>query len=695
MDREAREAVPGMALRALDDAPVAVAVTWGSGHAVLYTNKLCRAVTGDRPPGSFLGDFFPDLPDDEYLDRFTRVLAGGGPLPLSDEPVVVRRPGDGEREVFFDFTLSPVAADATGQVGGVLVIGVDVTERVAAADRVHVLAEERRRTVRRFESLLATSMQTLWVTDPEGRVIERSPAWERVTGQTWEELRGHGWLEAVHPHDRDRLSEAWFHALRSPFGLFEEVYRLRLRDGSYRHYLLRAVPVRENGTVVEWAVACTDHEDQWLQDRRNDLLARAATVVTHSQSVQDACAAVIEIIVPELADAGGIYLLPDPSEQPLDDGTVVFDRVASAVRPGLPPGLPTAGEERMPPESVFAQVFRERRPAHAKIVPEEIPESLAPPSTVPWLKAAGAHSAAVLPVLVDGAVAAIVTAVVAGDRPPISSDDIVLMRELVEHAPLAHAVRLHRTQRVSLALQHSLLTDPPRVPGLEIVARYLPSPAAPEVGGDWYDSFVLPNGVTTLIIGDVAGHDLGAAVTMSKLRNMLRGLAADRQEPPGDILRRLDKATQTLDPEEATATCILGLVEGRPGEDWRLRYSVAGHPPPLLVTEDGRTRYLEDAMDVLLGLARPDQRPSTVEPLPPGSTVLLFTDGLVEHPGEHLDRGLSRLSRQASALATAPLAAFCDTLLAESDVTGRDDIAVIAARVPARPFREADDGPHA
>ncbi|WP_461026611.1 PP2C family protein-serine/threonine phosphatase, partial [Streptomyces sparsus] len=300
----------------------------------------------------------------------------------------------------------------------------------------------------------------------------------------------------------------------------------------------------------------------------------------------------------------------------------------------------------------------------------------------------GAHSGVLLPVMVDGAVAAVVAAFACGARKPIGAADRDLMRELVEqaHAPLSHALRLQSSQRVALALQRSLLTDPPDVPGLEIAVRYLPSPSAAEVGGDWYDSFVLPDGSTTLIIGDVAGHDLDAAVSMSRLRNMLRGLTVDRQAPPGDVLRRLDVSAQTLDAEEGTATCVLARVEGPAGGARRLNYSVAGHPPPLLVGPDGATRFLWDGRGLLLGGPLPEQpRDSATCPLPPGGTLLLYTDGLVERPGEDLDEGLRRLAGLAASLAGVPVESFCDGLLADPAGAGRDDVAMIALRLPEPP----------
>jgi serine phosphatase RsbU (regulator of sigma subunit) len=189
--------------------------------------------------------------------------------------------------------------------------------------------------------------------------------------------------------------------------------------------------------------------------------------------------------------------------------------------------------------------------------------------------------------MVDGMVPAVVCVVTCGDRPPISGADISLLSRMFVHAhdALSRTIRFQRAQQIALALQYSLLAELPRLPGLQMAARYRASPAAAEVGGDWYDSFVLPDGVPALAIGDVAGHDLNAAVAMSQLRNMLRALAMDRCEPPGEILTRLNIAMGSLS-ADVSATCVYARVEAD-DDGHRLFYAVAGHPPPLLVTPQG------------------------------------------------------------------------------------------------------------
>ncbi|MEU1042452.1 GAF domain-containing SpoIIE family protein phosphatase [Streptomyces sp. NPDC005551] len=269
-------------------------------------------------------------------------------------------------------------------------------------------------------------------------------------------------------------------------------------------------------------------------------------------------------------------------------------------------------------------------------------------------------------------------------RPPLQEADLALVEDLTHRIALAlDNARLYReTQRIAERLQRSLLPDLPVVPGLELTARYAPAAASADVGGDWYDSFVLPQGDTTLIIGDVTGHDLRAAVTMSQLRNMLRGIACDRQEPPAKILHRFDMAVNAL-AEHTTATCIYSLLKGPVGGPWHLHWAIAGHPPPLLITQDGDTHYLDDVQGLLLGVRPSEPRTDAERLLLPGSTILLYTDGLLERRGENLDNGLTRLRQHAAALHSRPLDVLCDELVTGLAANSTDDVALLALRLPA------------
>ncbi|QKG19943.1 regulatory protein [Actinomadura verrucosospora] len=268
-----------------------------------------------------------------------------------------------------------------------------------------------------------------------------------------------------------------------------------------------------------------------------------------------------------------------------------------------------------------------------------------------------------------------------GAQQPFMQDDVDLVGELARGLALqvANLRRFTRVRTIAQSLQHSLLPALPEIENLGLAARYVPSAITAQVGGDWYDGFALPDGGTAVVIGDVTGSDIDATATMSRLSSMLRGISVVCQEPPEEVLRHLDMANRTL-PQEATGTCVYAVVKESGAGLCELSFSSAGHLPPLLTTQDGEARYLEDGGGLMLGTGFDLPRPGSRTLLPAHSTVLLYTDGLIERRGEPLDRGLERLREHAAALAHAPLEVFCDELLIRLGSDSTDDTAFIALR---------------
>lgn len=294
-----------------------------------------------------------------------------------------------------------------------------------------------------------------------------------------------------------------------------------------------------------------------------------------------------------------------------------------------------------------------------------------------------ATSAVIAPIRVRRDVMGVLSLARCGDQSPLGKPELDIIEGLVHRVGLAlDNARLYaEVEHVAERLQRSLLPDLPRLDGLTTAARYLPSGTAAQVGGDWYDLFPLPGGPNALIVGDVVGHDLHAAISMSQLRNMLRGIACDRQEPPESIIRRIDTAATTLYPG-TYATCIYAVLRDEPQEGTRhLDYTSAGHPPPLLITPDGEARYLEDGHGPLLGINPHVTRTSATETLPDQATILLYTDGLIERRGETLDHGLTRLRRDAAALAAETPDEVCDHLISSLAPDNSDDVALLAVRL--------------
>ena len=264
-------------------------------------------------------------------------------------------------------------------------------------------------------------------------------------------------------------------------------------------------------------------------------------------------------------------------------------------------------------------------------------------------------------------------------RPIISP---ALAREVAGRAAIAldNALLYERERDVSHTLQLGLLGGGvPSFEGVVVAAAYRPGTAALEVGGDWYDAFLLESGAIALVVGDVVGHGLEAAVAMGQLRGAVSALA--QTAGPAPLLDRLDAFVETV-PSAATAT--LAYVELDP-ETGRVRYACAGHPPPLVVSPDGSTRFLWDGRSAPLGSMLGDARGEAVAQLDDGETLVLYTDGLVERRSASIDAGLERLAAAARlhALGAPELAdSLCDQLL--EGPAQDDDVCVLTIhRIPS------------
>lgn len=231
---------------------------------------------------------------------------------------------------------------------------------------------------------------------------------------------------------------------------------------------------------------------------------------------------------------------------------------------------------------------------------------------------------------------------------------------------------------MSEALQRALLPEPRLTGYPQISVGYLPAAEQAQIGGDWYDLFELPDGTTMVAVGDVAGHDQAAAAAMAQARNMLRGVAFTlAPAPPSRILAALDRA-MSVSESGLIATAVLARVTHDGTAPPLLEWSNAGHPPPLLLAGDGSVRLLQRDPNILLGLDSSPREDHCLA-LPQGSTIVLYTDGLVERRHADLTDGLSWLQdtlRDQQHLSVDDLTA----LLLSQVEDAEDDVALLILR---------------
>jgi sigma-B regulation protein RsbU (phosphoserine phosphatase) len=354
------------------------------------------------------------------------------------------------------------------------------------------------------------------------------------------------------------------------------------------------------------------------------------------------------------ADTAAVLLLDSPSGQLI---ATVAAGLEEEVRQGV----------RIPVGKGFAgRIAAERRP----VILDHVDHS-----TVlnPILWAKGIKSMMGVPMAAGGRVTGVLHV---GSLTPrqFTDYDIELLQLAADRAAAAVQSITARADRVAVeALQRSLVPSAlPVVPGAEMAGRYIPGSGA--VGGDWYDVFTLPSGELCAVIGDVAGSGLAAGVIMGRMRSALRAYALETRDP-AEVLARLDRKMLHFEPD-AMATVLYAVID--PALD-RVQIASAGHFAPVLACPGQPAELANITAGMPIGILPGAQRPLNTVKIPPGALLCLYTDGLIERPGEVIDDGLARLCRAVAAeLPDTVCSAVMGALIGNEPA--RDDIALLVIR---------------
>jgi PAS domain S-box-containing protein len=527
----------------------------------------------------------------------------------------------------------------------------------------YVNAEAERVLGRRREELLGGEVWTLFP-DAVGSDFETRYRAVAATGQP-------ATFEAYYPAPLD----AWFevHAWPDPDGV--SVYFLDVTGR--RRTLVELEAARSQAVAAHAATTAAANRLQLLATVGDDL---SATLDVH-----EAVARLGQHLVPALADWCLVTLV--------DEHGGLLDVGCQHVDPGMLDVVRTYRDARLSAlsaDSYLHEVWRTARPVTvAAGATEAITRFLAADSPArDLIRRLAPEALECLPLRAHGRTVGLITLFHGAEQGPLAPEDLLLVTEVADRAGLAlDNARLYSAQRrIAESLQRSLLTAPVEPDHLQVVVRYQPAAQAARIGGDWYDAFLTPDGSTVLVIGDVMGHDIEAAAHMGQVRSLLRGIAYTTGAAPAAVLSGLDAAMQGLS-VDTTATVVIARLEQDEDERrrgvTRLRWANAGHPAPVLLTPDGTVTPLAALPpQLLLGIDPGTYRSDASIAVDRGSTILMFTDGLVERRDRGLEQGLRELRETVAGLAGETLDDLVDGVLAAMVPPGHDDdVALVAVRL--------------
>lgn len=527
---------------------------------------------------------------------------------------------------------------------------------------------------------------------PDNPLVWVNPAFEQVTGYRAADVLGTNCRFLQGPGtDREAIGRISA-AVRAGRTIAETVLNYR-KDGTPFWNQLAISPITDaDGRVTHFVGIQADVTDRVEAQRASDaelraarqdrdrlaLLSRVSEALTGRLDYAAGVAALAETVVGELADWGLVAMLDERGR--VEGLHVVSTDPALAEAARRLEQLTPSWVLRSPRVQAALAPGADPMPQPAPIDVASLPERTTP-EQLALLTRLGLGEALVVPLHARERTLGVI--VVVRTSAAFGAADVVTAGHVGHRAGLAlENLRLYERERsAALTLQRRMLPELAPVPGLDVAATYLPADHPAEVGGDWFDVIRLPDGAVGLAVGDVVGHDMGAAAAMGQLRSVLRSVAWSG-EPAGRVVARLDELVRGLGMADV-ATCVYLRLD-----DGALEYSRAGHPPPLVLGPDGTVTELDGGLRTPVGIrCLTDQTPQAQAQLPPGAILVAYSDGLVERRDRTLRDGLAALrSELAAADPTRSAAEVRDHLIAALLGPAQDDdVCLLVVKRPSLP----------
>ncbi|WP_411102914.1 SpoIIE family protein phosphatase [Streptomyces sp. cmx-4-9] len=547
-----------------------------------------------------------------------------------------------------------------------------------------------------WDGLFARSPVGIAVLDTELRFLQVNPALETMNGLSEAAHVGRRLAEVLPEVNAGEMEAAMHRVLETGEPVLDRRRTGRTpadpeRDRVWSCSYVRVQdpggrPIGVIASLLDITAQQRDHTEAEAGRRRLALLSEASSRLGDSLDLERTAQELADLAVPQLADAVTVDVLDslargDEPGMGLTGGTDLR-RLGKAPLTGSPVTrilAPLGRTLTFPPTAPYTQALADRQPfLIARLDAETVaPASRHTPKPAQLLDT-GVHSFLMMPLVARDTVLGIATFYRTGPAGPFGSDDVTLAGELAARTAISiDNARLYlHEHETAVVLQRSMLPQhvtPP--PGIEIAHRYLPASDVNEVGGDWYDVLPLSGGRAALLIGDVMGHGIAAAAVMGRLSATVRALAR-LDMPPTALLHQMEAALADLT-EPMLATFLYVVCDPATG---RCTVTRAGHPPPAVAEPDGVVRLVATPPGVPLGVGGITFTTTEIT-LPPGSVLVLYTDGLIEARSRDIDDRLRELTGLLSE-PQQPLDHLCDTLIAHLvPASADDDIALLAARI--------------